>query len=250
MDGNLIKSLLVSVLLLVSAFAGGFYGLPNDVPRWLYAFDAIGIIAGAITSVFAIIASSIAYTNRYSILDFLSNRRNRPEFYNTGHPFGENVDAVIIPVSDRGTEQPEWIINHLKPKYVAFLCSRESCGNAIKIMSTVKECTFINNENDLVNKTGEILTNPRNPQDVKNLTKCFIAGLLRRGVARDRIFVDTTGGLVPMSIGSFQGAEEEGVSTIYINGTVQPGNRIEKPEKREHGDPIFMSDRTSDAHIS
>jgi len=225
--------------------------LPQPAPRLLTVIDALGTIAGTATSTFVIVSAVYMYIRKDAILDAFRNLRARPEFYNTGHPFAKkNVHAVIIPVSSRGTEQPEWIINHLKPKYVAFLCSRESCGNALKLIDEIKECTFINQRKDLSEKIGEILNDPRDPQDAKYLTKCFIAEFLRRGITRDKIFVDTTGGMVPMSIGSFQGAEEDGVSTIYINGTVAPKMIIEDPRNSTHGDPIFMSDRTADAHVS
>ncbi|GBD96747.1 hypothetical protein BMS3Abin06_01633 [bacterium BMS3Abin06] len=50
-----------------------------------------------------------------------------------------------------------------------------------------------------------------------------------------------------MSIGAFQAAEEEGVSSIYIVGTEKDsrsGFIIRDAKKAEHGRPIFLSDRT------
>lgn len=219
--------------------------LPENTPRLLSVFDAFGIITGTITSVFTIVAVCYAYIKRESLLDSFKNRMARPEFHNTGHPFEEKVDAVIIPVSDRGTEQPDWIIRHLKPRFVALVCSQQSAANGESLIEEFSGlATFINDPVHLKTQVGEILSNPRDPQEVKNLAKCFIAEILRRGISRHKIFVDTTGGLVPMSIGLFQGAEEEGVSTIYINGL------IKNPQDVNQGDPIFMSDRTPDAHIT
>lgn len=223
--------------------------LPAETPVWLTIFDALGIIVGTLTSMFVVVSAGFMYVKRDTLINRLKNRLARPEFYNTGHPFEEKVEAVIIPVSNRGTEQPEWIINNLKPKRVALLCSRESCPNGTRLLKETTQCKFVNNPLDLLQGAGEILENPRDPQEVKNLTKYFIAELIRQGVPRGKIFVDTTGGLVPTSIGAFQGAEEEGVSSIYINGTVGPNNFIKDPLNPEHGEPIFLSDRTADAHL-
>jgi hypothetical protein len=222
--------------------------LPENTPRWLSVVDALGIITGTITSVFVIVSASFMYARRDELINTFKNRLARPEFYNTGHPFEEKVEAVVMPVSNTITNQPEWIIRNLKPKYVALLCSNESCANGVKLMKDESLiCEFVNDLSDLKSTEGKVISNPRDPEAAKNLTRSFISELVRRGVPRTKIFVDTTAGLVPMSIGAFQGAEEEGVSTIYINGTHGPRCLIEDPYDSTHGEPIFMSDRTSDA---
>jgi len=221
----------------------------NAPQRLIVSIDVWGIIVGALTSTFVIVSAGYAYWNSENILKSLKNRMARPEFHNTGHPFGEKVDAVIIPVSNRGTEQPQWIINHLKPRLVALVCSRESCTNGLSLLGRYGATVgFLNVRHDLENQSGHILANPRDPEEVKHLARVFIAELLMRGIARDRIFVDTTGGMVPMSIGLFQGAEEEGVSSIYINGRVD--GRIDDPDVEGQGDPIFISDRSPDAYTT
>jgi len=223
--------------------------LPADTPRWISVIDALGVITGSITSVFVIVSASYAYWKREEILSSFKNRMGRLEFHNTGHPFAEKVDAVIIPVSNSGTDQPQWIINHLKPRFVALVCSKESCDNGRKLLDEYsKHCTFLNTLEELDEVRGRILEDPKNPEQAKHLAKAFIVEFLRRNVARGKIFVDTTGGMVPMSIGLFQGAEEEGVSSIYVNGSNK--GRIVDPGKESDGDPIFMSDRTPDAHTT
>lgn len=238
----------ISTALLI-LFVGLFYLYwlpPDNAPqRIIVSFDAVGIITGAITSIFTIVAVGYAYIRRESLLDSFKNRMARPEFHNTGHKFAENVDAVIIPVSNRGTEQPQWIINHLKPRFAALVCSKESCANGLKLLEKYSRyCTFLNTREEINEAKGRVLGDPKDPEQAKHLSKAFIVDFLRRDVSRGKIFVDTTGGMVPMSIGLFQGAEEEGVSTIYINGF------ITNPDDVGQGDPIFMSDRTPDAHIT
>lgn len=82
---------------------------------------------------------------------------------------------------------------------------------------------------------------PDNPSKAKELTRKHIRRLKAEGIEASRIFVDTTGGKVPMSIGAFQAAEEEGVSS-YVVGAQKEGH-IKDPKIREHGRAIFMSDR-------
>jgi len=84
------------------------------------------------------------------------------------------------------------------------------------------------------------VNDPDNPVHARELTERFIKRFLSEDVTASEIFVDTTGGKVPMSIGAFQ-AEEEGVSLIYVIGTVK--GLIKDPRKREHGKPISLSDR-------
>ena len=70
---------------------------------------------------------------------------------------------------------------------------------------------------------------------------------LAQGISKDNIFVDTTGGKVPMSIGAFQAAEEEGVASIYVCGTVydkKSGFIIKDPKNEAHGKPVFLSEKT------
>ncbi len=85
------------------------------------------------------------------------------------------------------------------------------------------------------------------PQDSRKLVRRYLERLLDRGVKHEQIFVDTTGGTAPMSIGAFQAAEEMGISSIYLKGLMSEGERrgvILDPEDPAQGEPRFMSDHT------
>ncbi len=87
------------------------------------------------------------------------------------------------------------------------------------------------------------------PRDSKRLVRHYLRRLLDRGFAPKRIFVDTTAGTSPMSIGAFQAAEELGISSIYVMGLMDDGERkglILDPEDPAQAEPRFMSNHTGE----
>ncbi|MEN2995345.1 MAG: hypothetical protein ABDH19_08395 [Thermodesulfovibrio sp.] len=171
---------------------------------------------------------------------WIKNQLVRKEFKGTGEHFDylkEKVKAIVIPVSRR--EQPEWIINHLNPEYVALLYTEQSKEVASQITKDFSENIHFVRTVSEIDKGVDMIKNPDDPLESKSLTRKYIEQFIRNGVDESNIFVDTTGGKVPMSIGAFQAAEEMGVSSIYIVGRVN--GKIVNPQIREHGDPIFIS---------
>lgn len=63
------------------------------------------------------------------------------------------------------------------------------------------------------------------------------------GIPESEVFVDTTGGTVPMSIGAFQAAEERNLSSIYVIG--KDKGKIKDWKKRQDGIPVYISDHSS-----
>ena len=87
-----------------------------------------------------------------------------------------------------------------------------------------------------------MIETPDKPEVSKSQVQYFINRFIEKSIPVANIFVDTTAGTVPMSIGAFQTAEETGASSIYIVGTKD--RKIENPKIRAHGDPKFMNDHT------
>ncbi len=81
-------------------------------------------------------------------------------------------------------------------------------------------------------------------EGTREKAKKYIRKYVQKEIEISDIFVDTSGENLPMSIGMFQAAEQAAASSIYVIGT-QDG-LIENPEIREHGKPVFMSDRRTD----
>ncbi|WP_141266346.1 hypothetical protein [Thermodesulfovibrio sp. Kuro-1] len=180
----------------------------------------------------------IAVKNWKPIYRWILGKR---EFRGTGDEFTfpkDKVKAIIIPVSRR--EQPEWIIRHLEPKYVAFLYTGERKKHVIELINLFSDKVHFVHTLKEIEQGKDMLSDPDNPNETKEIVKKFIEGFIAQGIKEENIFVDTTGGKVPMSIGAFQAAEEMGVSSIYIVGKGNNGN-IKEPTLREQGYPIFLS---------
>jgi len=212
----------------------------------LRAWDNAGIVLGYLVTCLSVGAAVTAYFSRQAIQRWLHRMLSLRRFEGLGtdfDPLREKVEAIVIPVSRR--QQPEWIMRHLRPKHVAFLFTEQSKDVTRELLSIASELAIevVNGAKDINSGVG--LTTPDDPLKSKEAGKVLIERILQLGIDSRRVFVDTTGGRVPMSIGLFQAAEEMGVSTIYIVGQAE-GGIIKDPKKAEHGRAIFISDHTED----
>ncbi|OPX35833.1 hypothetical protein B1H10_00350 [candidate division KSB1 bacterium 4484_188] len=235
--------LFIVIFLLVSmGFWFGAQALSKDI---ITGLDNAGIVLGYFLSCLTIAIAIIAWFRRQDIRRWL----RRSHFESVGEPFDvpeEKVGCVVIPVSRR--EQPEWILRWLKPRYVSFLysgISREIAAQLAEKFSQPPYQTKFFPDSAAIKGNKFKLQNPDDPEESKNIVSNFLLRFLENEIPREEIFVDTTGGKVPMSIGAFQAAEEMGISSIYVVGTMK--GIIRDPQKREHGRPVFISDHTSAA---
>jgi hypothetical protein len=211
---------------------------------WIKSFDNASIVLGYIWTCLTIAIAVYAFFRRQRIAQWFK----KSHFHGTGEELdiiAAKVDAIVIPVSIR--EQPEWIIRCMKPSIVAFLYTERSRNVALALTEDFKEAAkFILSDEEI--KRGEhLIKNPDDPLETKEKAKIFIRRFKAENYQANRIFVDTTGGKVPMSIGAFQAAEEEGVSSIYVVGGYEDavkGMIIKDPTNCSHGKPIFISNRT------
>ncbi len=217
-----------------------FFIIGNTLPGGIViSMDKAGIVFGYLLSCISVSAAIYAYYNRSRIRRwFLRN-----DFENLGEEFTvpqRQIEAIVIPVSRK--EQPEWILRWLKPKKVALLYTERSKSDALDLTRDFSgEIEFLISEQD-IQSDRYLLDDPFNPEKCYLLAKKFINLFLNDSIPSEQIFVDATGGTVPMSIGCFQAAEEMGVSSIYVIGT--DNGFIKKPGLKEQGNPIFLSDRT------
>lgn len=229
-----------NIFFLAVALFAVFLSAGKALPEaWVSLLDNAGIILGLILACLTSAAGLYALFSRERIRQWF----RRPVFLNTGESFQipeEKVRAIVIPVSRR--EQPEWILRHLKPEFAGLLYTEKSRDIALQLARDFTgQCRFVVSLADIENR-HDMLDDPDDPARVKEMTRKFVRQFMGHGIPNDKIFVDTTGGKVPMSIGAFQAAEEEGVSSIYISGTVD--GMIKDAKNPEHGRPIFLSDRT------
>lgn len=229
-------------LLFIAAlhYAGHFF--PET---WLSAMHHIDIVSEYVKTAVELTAITIAVIKRKDIKRCLIRTFRHKEFEGTGEEFPvaeEKVHGVVIPVSR--IEQPEWIIHHLKPRHIALLYTdfKQSRNAAFELVEKFSSTTLFNLTKDDIKNGKDMITNAEDPLVTKELTRRAIRHMLALGLKHENIFIDTTGGKVPMSIGAFQAAEEEGVSSIYIVGKDERG-LITDPMIREQGKPIFISEK-------
>ncbi|HHW20438.1 MAG TPA: hypothetical protein GXX27_04805 [Thermodesulfovibrio thiophilus] len=210
---------------------------------WFLSMHHVGIVSEYIKTAFELTALFVAISKWRDIWKWVLKKFRKVEFHNTGDNFPvseEKVHGIVIPVSR--TQQPEWIIRHMQPKYVSLLYT--SFGNSIdaakELINKFSTQVKFNLTEDDISNHKNIIDNAEDPLVTKKQTHQEIEHMLTLGFKPENIFVDTTGGKVPMSIGAFQAAEETGISTIYIVGTGKNG-LINNPEKRNEGKPIFIS---------
>ena len=211
--------------------------IPADI---ILKLDNAGILLGYFLACFSLGVGAVALVRRQDIGHRLRQWLRRSRFESVGAQFDGNVTAVVIPVSR--VEQPEWIIRWLQPKHVAFLYTAlpDSKKAVLDIEERFPQVKFFPNK-EMVAREEFIIKDADDPSESKERAHFFLEHFLQLGIPRDEIFVDSTGGKVPMSIGAFQAAEELNVSTIYVVG--KDNGRITKPDRREHGDARYISKR-------
>ena len=240
-----------TVLLTVAVVAvvWWFAGLIPEGP-WARHVNNAGNLLGLILACFSVgaAATGLLFKSRVRawLRRFLGQHAAR-----TGAlvEMADQVEAIVVPVSH--LQQPSWIVHHLRPKYVALLFSEGSREVAFQLERDLGGLTSFEPSVAKLEEGGHRLLDPNDLAECKSRTEWLIRRFrdeLR--IPSSRIFVDTTGGTKPMSLGAFQAAEEAHVSSIYVQGRVIPEHGrpvpiIEDPTRREDADPRFMSDWTS-----
>jgi len=208
--------------------------------EYIHYFD---IIAEAVKTSLEIAILILTIIHWKPIWKFI-RRYSPPHYESTGDAFpflDGKVEAIIIPVSRK--EQPEWIIRYIKPKYVSFVYTNLGVSkNATKeLIKEYKDSIKFNLTEEDVDQEKFMITDADDPKHTKRRVKNFIEEYLNKGIEKHKIFVDTTGGKVTMSIGAFQAAEETEVSSIYIVGKGDKG--LIDPEVRDSGYPIYLNEK-------
>ena len=236
----LFPSILTLAICVILYFILGNIG--GVLPAHINSADTV---VGYLMNFSVIFGVILGFWKKDAFFKYFQKWKTKPEFINVGEPFEvpiEKFKAAIIPVSKR--EQPEWIIRHLKPNYVSLVFTEQTKEYAKSLIKDFSDkIDFFPNLEDMDNPSY-ILSTPDNVEEAQKKAKKYIRKYIQKGIESSDIFVDTTGGKVPMSIGMFQAAEQVGVSSIYIIGT--DNGLILKPDIKEHGKPVFISDHSTD----
>jgi len=218
-----------------------FIGISFFVPQpALGVLNNAGILFGYLLACITVALAVYAFLNRYRIRRWFSTEVN----FSFGQLFTvppNIVEAMIIPVSRR--EQPEWILNHLRPANVILLYTEERRQQAEDITGLYREqVNFLLSREDL--QAGKFcLKAPFDPRASYDLAKIFIGMFLSMNIPPENIYIDATGGTAPMSIGLFLAGEEMNVSSIYIKGKHE--GLVRHPKILTDAEPIFLSNRSA-----
>ena len=233
--------IIIIIFIMLSLALLGMWGASLLYCQWDEQLSFANTVIGYFWYCATIALTIMVWLKRFEIRRWF----RKTHFEHVGELFDvreENVTAVVIPVSRR--EQPEWIIRWLRPRYIALLYTEKTRSEAKNLLADFSDDKMeILPNQKAIDHQEYMLDDPDDPKEARRLTKLFIQQFIIKGVPLREIFVDTTGGKVPMSIGAFQAAEEMNVSSIYISGNL-PNGHIEDPRLREQGKPIFISDHT------
>ena len=220
---------------------------------WITALDNAGIILGYLLACLAVAGLAVGLWSQPALRRMLDRWLRRQQFAHAGRvveDFEKRVDAVVIPLG-RQALQAEWIVRNLKPRSVALLFTAQGREVAAQLARKLDSEVEFKPSRSEIEGPALVIEDLLDPQDTRKLARHYIEGLLDRGFQRQKIFVDTTGGTAPMSLGAFQAAEEMHVSSIYIMGLMTDAEgrmgRILDPEDPTQAEPRFMSDHTDDS---
>jgi len=205
---------------------------------WIIRFDRAGILLGYALSCLSIGVAAYAWAKRAAIRRWFQ-QKSYEDAFEPVKP--QNVKGVVIPVSRR--EQPEWILRHLRPEKAVLLYTSKTIKVAKELYDAFQnEIEILPEVLNSPEKAQPPIEVPFNPEAAFEAAKRFIQRLEAEGLKKHEIYVDTTGGTVPMSIGCFMAAEKAGVSSIYVIGMQQ--GKIKDPVDSKQGKPIFISNHS------
>lgn len=234
--------LVVGILLATWLLGGLFSG------SWLDGLNRAASLISWVSAAITLAITLIAVLRWQAFLRWLRRGRVAEGFW---EPVVQDVEALVTPIGTRGVEQAEWLLRHLRPKYVALLYSRDSRDQALALARRFENesgVSFVIGSSE-IERLAYAVDDPLDAEACKRAATELLRQLRRFECPPERTFVDTTGGTKPMSLGAFQAAEEAGASTIYVAGRYSPTGRsdegfITDPREREQGQVRFISNRT------
>ena len=180
---------------------GNLFGWTDAAWRFL---DQVGILAGDVLMAGSVAAAVAGWLKRDEIRRWF--RRNAfPDVGGEVLPGEPGWDGIVFTVSHE--DVPRWVIGQARPRAVAFVCS----GLSRKTASALAEYAEAMGIRAVLVRVVE----PDDPAEARSAAAAGIEALGEIGC--ERVAVDVTGGKLPMSLGAFMAAEEQGADTIYVS---------------------------------
>lgn len=168
---------------------------------WLL-LDHIGILMGNLLMLVSMVAGVIGFIKRNDLRRWL----NRNQFPSIGGDLSAmHWQGVVFTISR--DDVPQWVIQQVRPRAIGLLTTTTSQDKGTQIQQTAEAQGIV--------VLKENLNNPDDPAECKRKTAQLIQDLRERQCTD--IAIDITGGKLPMSLGAFMAAEENGCTTLYVS---------------------------------
>lgn len=176
--------------------------------------DKIGILWSDTMALVTIAGSLYAAIKRRQILQWF--RRNRFPSVGGALSSNERYDGIVFTVSKPDT--PCWVIESVRPRFVG-LIHTEASGDAAR---AIQDCAARVGAQVLAQQIAD----PDDPFDSRQAAAYLLSRMKRDGCGS--LGVDITGGKVPMSLGAFMAAEEQGATSLYVTCAFDP--QLRRPD--------------------
>lgn len=103
-------------------------------------------------------------------------------------------------------------IRTFKPTHIQFICSAESIDEVVRIQDVVTRELALNPNN--VHRT---IVEKSRPSDTLKAVHSAVTSLEGKGIPREEIAIDSTGGTKPMTAGALIASSYMGIRNIYVN---------------------------------
>ena len=122
----------------------------------------------------------------------------------------------LILTLGKQTETPLLALNTQRPQWVGLVCTSATEPEANALVSQLK----LDQDHARV-----CVVDGHNAKDVREQTAQLLAWLKAKGLRKDQMAVDVTGGLTTMSVGAFSAAESARVDTQYVRSDFDAHNK-------------------------
>lgn len=130
-----------------------------------------------------------------------------------------HFDGIVFTVSK--AEVPCYVIDQLKPRRIALICTPASQAHAEEIRAHAQK------QGALVDSIHQI-QDPDSTQETRHATRHLLEQMRQSNC--EALAVDVTGGKTPMSLGAFMAAEETGATSLYV--ATHSGPNLKQPDMR------------------
>jgi len=141
----------------------------------------------------------------------MQRARAQRAFSDTSDSFDRPRSAAILTVGLRKASQP-LVLNKLKVRRAAFLCSEEACSVVEEILADAAVPSALKAEG----ATRRFTCDPDSYGDVRRAMEDAVGWLDMAQIPHNETILDVTGGTAVMSIGAYTVALDRGIDTMYV----------------------------------